>query len=114
MGLVKNIKKRMEIYKWMSEKGEFYLTELIAKINGWSCECCGSDKNLDAYHLSKPEKDRDGRTIVYSTNENLVCLCPACYKKYHGNAVEALRHMTNPQVFKSTENDPRIRRYCRA
>lgn len=112
MELISKLKKRREIEKWMGEKGEFYLTELIVKCHGWTCECCGSDKDLDAYHFVESETCDDGHVVVNSCNENLICLCPSCYKKYHNDAVEALRHMTNPQIFKTPESDPRIKKYC--
>ena len=113
MSFLRKLKRNMDIQKWANEKGEFYITELLAKYYGWSCECCGSEKDLDAYHLSEFETDQAGHIIVDSRNENLICLCPACYRKYHENAVEALRHMTNPQVFKASEDDPRVKKYCR-
>lgn len=106
--------KRREIERWMEEKGEFYLTELIAKCFGWTCECCGSDKDLDAYALnSNWEKDENGMMIHDHRNENLICLCPKCYKKYHENPIEALHHMTNPQIFKFHAKDPRLEKYCK-
>lgn len=106
------MKNRREIEKWMNQKGEFSLTELIVKCNGWTCECCGSDKDLDAYHLTESERSDSGYTVVNSTSENLICLCKKCYRRFHKNALEALRHMTKPQVFKKGSNDPRIERYC--
>lgn len=108
-------RKIREIESWIySRGGMVYLTELVVKCHGWTCECCGSDRDLDAYMLEdKEEKNADGFRILNHTNENLICLCPHCYKKYGENAVSALRHMTNPQVFKPPMKDPRIEKFCR-
>ena len=106
-------KKIRELEKWVDRKGSVNLTELVVKCNGWTCECCGSNKDLDAYHLKPgPETGEDGRPFVDSRSNNLICLCPRCFRKYHGNPVEALRNMTNPQIFKDSASDPRLKKYC--
>ena len=105
--------QRREIERWMEQKSEFSITELIVKCSGWTCECCGSRKDLDAYALNQDwETDGNGGTIIDHRNANLICLCPRCYKKYHENPVEALHNMTNPQIFVPPVADPRLEKYC--
>lgn len=109
-----NRRKISEVERWMKKKVSVSMTELIVQCNGWTCECCGSDSNLDAYELNTDHiKDENGNTVFDHRNENLICLCPQCYRKYNGNTVEALRHMQNPQIFSGKSYDPRIERYCK-
>lgn len=90
-----------------------FISKVIAQSKGWTCECCGSNKHLDTYRLCTDAFiDEEGKPVMDFRNANLICLCGSCYRKYKKNAVDALRHITNPQVFECGEFDPRIEKYC--
>ena len=52
----------------------------VFKRDGYKCQRCGSNKNLNAHHLNSYHWYKEGRTDV----NNGVTLCSDCHKLFHG------------------------------
>ena len=50
----------------------------VLERDGWSCQVCGSYKNLEVHH--KEFRSHQGS----DTEENLITLCNSCHRATHG------------------------------
>lgn len=63
-----------------------------AKIHGFNCEKCGSDKNIDCHHL---DQDRSNNPLDGS---NWMRLCVSCHKRTHVHIKKIGKNMTRKQI----------------
>ena len=62
-------------------KGEYeIIRKRVLERDGWRCQECGLMKNLHIHHMRRRSQLGD------DTMDNLITLCAACHRRYHGSA----------------------------